>query len=550
MPGGLRAAVAALLGAVLAGPVGEPSAVAARGAAAGDAEAAVVAGAAARAGVPQGAPGARRADPAPGAFTGLGFDTCSAPSEAAMRAWRAASPYRAVGIYFGGINRGCAQPNLTPTWVANQQAAGWHLLPIYMGLQAPCTTSTKRHRIDPANAAAQGRAQAEDAVAAATALGLPPESVLILDMEAYRTDDAACREAVLTFVSAWNARLHDLSYLAGFYSSMASGVADQVAVYRSGSRVRPDYLDFARWDGNATVSDPAIPADYWAPRRRVKQYRGDHVETWGGVSMNIDNDYVDVAAAPATPFGDFDGNGWSDLLTRSTRTGWLHRYPGNGSFVTGPVRFGPGWNAMDAIVRPGDFDRDGAEDVIAREATTGVLWFYRGTRTGLQHRVRLATGWGGLREITAVGDMDRDGFGDLAAVDPADGYLYIYPGTGVGFRPRVRVGPGWNRMDELAGVGDLTRDGLPDLVARRPSTGQLFLYAGRGLALAPRVLVGGGWNAMQDLAGVGDFDRDGHPDLVAVQASTKHLFRYPGRASGLNTRIGIGTGWGNQRPLL
>ena len=68
----------------------------------------------------------------PGTFPGYGFDACTAPSSATMQAWLA-SPYRAVGIYFGGNNRGCTQPNLTAGWVAHQQAAGWHLIPIYLG---------------------------------------------------------------------------------------------------------------------------------------------------------------------------------------------------------------------------------------------------------------------------------------------------------------------------------------------------------------------------------------------------------------------------------
>ncbi|HEY3007401.1 MAG TPA: hypothetical protein VGJ63_04965, partial [Micromonosporaceae bacterium] len=46
---------------------------------------------------------------APGTFVGYGFDACTAPSSAAMQAWLA-SPYRAIGIYFGGNNRACAQP--------------------------------------------------------------------------------------------------------------------------------------------------------------------------------------------------------------------------------------------------------------------------------------------------------------------------------------------------------------------------------------------------------------------------------------------------------
>src|SRR5262245_56389094 len=169
----------------------------------------------------------------------MGFDACSAPSSAAMNAWLA-SPYRAVGIYFGGVNRACTQPNLTPAWVTEQLAAGWHLIPIYMGVQAPCTTSNKKYLFTAATAAAQGRANAEDAVAKATALGIARGSVLIDDMEAYRTGDAACRTAVQAFVSAWSSRLHDLGYLSGFYSSLGSGVADQVAVYNSTTYVHPD----------------------------------------------------------------------------------------------------------------------------------------------------------------------------------------------------------------------------------------------------------------------------------------------------------------------
>ena len=84
--------------------------------------------------------GAVAEPPAPGTYLGNGFDACSAPSSSTMDAWLA-SPYRAVGVYVGGVNRACAQPELTATWVAHQEASGWHLLPIYLGLQASCTTS-------------------------------------------------------------------------------------------------------------------------------------------------------------------------------------------------------------------------------------------------------------------------------------------------------------------------------------------------------------------------------------------------------------------------
>ncbi|MFG2054409.1 glycoside hydrolase domain-containing protein [Micromonospora sp. NPDC048930] len=488
-------------------------------------------------------------DPSPGSFTGLGFDACTAPSTATMQAWLDASPYRAIGIYFGGINRACTQPNLTPSWVATQQAAGWHLMPIYLGLQAPCTTSTKRYLIDPATASAQGRAQAEDAAAQAKALGLAPESVLIFDMEAYRTDDPACRTAVLAFMSAWTGRLHDLGYLSGFYSSLASGVADQVAAYQTPGYVHPDYLDFARWDGVATVSDPAIPGAYWAPQRRMKQYRGGHNETWGGVTINIDNDYLDVAPIPATPFGDFTDNGWSDLLSRETATGNLRLYHGNGTSLVNRTTIGTGWNGMDLIIRT-DLTRDGHEDVIARNKATGDLWLYPHSPSGWATRIRIGTAWNTMREITPAQDVDGDGYRDLLAVQTSTGYLYLYPGRGTSFASRIVVGAGWNSMDELAGIGDVNRDGYQDLLARQKSTGYLFLYPGRAGGFGARLSVGAGWNSMRDLVAAGDFDRDGNPDLLAVEKATGYLYRYPGQGTSFPTRIRSGAGWSGMQPLL
>jgi hypothetical protein len=245
----------------------------------------------------------------PGTYNGPGFDACSAPSSATMRAWRAdpEMPYGAVGVYVGGINRACAQPNLTAAWVDEQVTAGWNLIPIYVGLQAPCTGFTRR--IDPASAASQGRAAAEDAVVAAGALGLASGSVVYDDMEGYPTTDPACGQTVLSFLSNWSTRLHELGYKSGVYSSLGSGIRDLVSVYDSTTFVRPDHIWFARWNGVATVEDSAIPSAYWSDHQRLKQYQGGHDEAYGGVTINIDNDYLDVASSgtpPPPPPGDGD----------------------------------------------------------------------------------------------------------------------------------------------------------------------------------------------------------------------------------------------------
>jgi hypothetical protein len=240
----------------------------------------------------------------PGTFAGYAFDACAAPSTTDMAAWRAHSPYRAIGIYIGGNHRGCAQPNLTADWVRAEVAAGWHLIPLYVGPQASCTgAKTKRNLIDNAQPAPMGAAAATDAVKQAAALGLIGPSAIVYDMEAYRAGDAACRAGVLAFMGAWSAKLHDLGYLSGFYSSMKSGAADQVANYAAAGYVRPDYVDFARWDKVATLTDVAIPDAYWAPHQRMKQYAGGHEETYGGVTINIDCNFVDFAPLPVTQPG-------------------------------------------------------------------------------------------------------------------------------------------------------------------------------------------------------------------------------------------------------
>ncbi len=121
----------------------------------------------------------------PSIFTGYGFDACTAPSSRSMRAWRESSPFEAIGVYIGGRNRGCTQPNLTATWVGEQVANGWHLIPLYVGLQATTSSCTSCAMLNSSFAAVQGEAEAEDAVSDAQAVGIGPGSPIYHDMESY-----------------------------------------------------------------------------------------------------------------------------------------------------------------------------------------------------------------------------------------------------------------------------------------------------------------------------------------------------------------------------
>ncbi len=235
------------------------------------------------------------APPAPVAtgtvFTGLGFDACAAPSARAMASW-AVSPYRAIGVYVGGVNRACSQPNLTATWVGEQVAGGWHLIPTYVGLQAPTSACADCAKLSSSRASSQGTEAARDAVARAALIGMGPGSPIYFDMEAY-TRTSSATAATLAFLSAWTEQLHTLGYVSGVYSSSASGIADLSGAIGS-SYSLPDQIWTANWNGGQNTLDPNLPRTAWPAHERIHQYRGGHNETYGGTTINVDDDYLDA----------------------------------------------------------------------------------------------------------------------------------------------------------------------------------------------------------------------------------------------------------------
>lgn len=244
----------------------------------------------------------------PGNFTGYAFDQCVAPTQKTMNKWMRHSPYAGVGIYIAGDSRGCRnQPNLTPTWVTKQLKNGWRLLPIVLGPQAYCHPSFPRYHDDEVikkakrnnyvKARKQARKEARNAVAAAKRLGIDPGSTLWYDLEGFDIKNTQCRDSSLAFLHGWTKQIRQLGYVSGVYSSAGSGIKmlDDARVNTPDKYALPDAIWVARWDGLANLHAPGyLRTDGWMPHRRVKQYRGDHLEKWGGVTINIDSNFMSV----------------------------------------------------------------------------------------------------------------------------------------------------------------------------------------------------------------------------------------------------------------
>ena len=278
-------------------------------------------------GSPAKTPAATARATAAASHTGMGFDQCAAPSLASMTAWLQ-SPYRSVGIYIGGVNRACAQPNLTPSWVSQVRNLGWGFVPIYVGLQAPCFAHGGS-KISTSQASQQGAAAAQDAAGNADALGLGAGSPIYFDLEAYATGNSGCTNAVLAFLSAWASQLHSLGYLAGAYGSMASLMTDLSNNYNNSSYTRQDDVWFAHYNGEQSASDsasfPAFKDSYW-PKRRLHQYLGGHQQTWGGVTINIDENWNDGQISGTAVPVDYGANTYGPGGSRFVFTGSMNNW--------------------------------------------------------------------------------------------------------------------------------------------------------------------------------------------------------------------------------
>ena len=308
-----------------------------------------------------------------GVYQGRGFDTCAAPASGTMGAWLR-SPYRAVGVYIGGINRACAQASLTASWINAIQRAGWRYLPLYPGLQATCGPAGNA-TINPNNPAAQGRAAADDAVSQAQHLGIPATTPIVYDMEAYN----GCGGEVISYLAAWDKELHAKNYSAGVYESF-SNVADLVNARRS--MTEPDVMYYADWDGLATTASSYMPPGMWTQHQRIHQYQGGHNETYGGQTISIDNDQFDANLGAVSP-SDHTGFHVSVAIDTSKTAEWFAR-AANGRLVRDyqDARGSNGWAAVSALGPPAATiasnpaavaNQDGRLEVFARDRAGRVL---------------------------------------------------------------------------------------------------------------------------------------------------------------------------------
>lgn len=236
-----------------------------------------------------------------GVIQAQGFDVCTLPSIATMQTWWNESPYEFYGLYLGGIQLPAQCAVATAAWVNAVHQQGWSFIPTWVGPQAPCSPWSHKMSADPAVSYQQGRQEAEAASNKAALVGLtnnnPGGTIIYYDMEVFGGASLACRQAASSFMNGWVERLEELGNLAGGYGARNSYVADWASIAHIPRDVWAASWYTNYYDPYASVNNITWLQGLWVNHQRIRQYAGDHHESWGGIGITIDSDVADGAVA-------------------------------------------------------------------------------------------------------------------------------------------------------------------------------------------------------------------------------------------------------------
>lgn len=183
--------------------------------------------------------------------------------------------------------------------------------------------------------------------------------------------------------------------------------------------------------------------------------------------------------------GSVVGNSLPDLIGRSGDR--LQMFASVGTYnLGGAVETNLNLKNADAVLNAGDFDQDGFGDVITRNDSSGKLFLRRGDGQGTFSSVfALGEGFGDATEMSVIGDLTKDGNPDLV-VERA-GKVFVYPGNRTGalgapIATNVKGTVATARLkgldlrpyDWIVETSDLDGDRIPDLLVRDRATGTLF----------------------------------------------------------------------------
>ena len=262
----------------------------------------------------------------------------------------------------------------------------------------------------------------------------------------------------------------------------------------------------------------------------------------GGFSPAAGSPFAAGTAPRSIAVGDFNGDGFQDLVIPNINSGNATILLGNGSGgftqATGsPIAAGSTPNSVAVA----DVNGDGKADLIfSNGIVSGTVTVMLGNGSG---GFAAASGSpfpaGNSPEKVVTGDFNGDGSTDLAVANYGGNNLTILLGNGIGGFVAAAGSPvATGTNPRTIAVGDFNGDGIADLAVVNAGSGNLTILLGNGtggFAQAPGspILAGN----LPYAVAIGDFNSDGKTDLAVANVNSRDISILLGDGTGRFTSM-------------
>ncbi|AVH67137.1 beta strand repeat-containing protein [Nostoc sp. 'Peltigera membranacea cyanobiont' N6] len=234
-------------------------------------------------------------------------------------------------------------------------------------------------------------------------------------------------------------------------------------------------------------------------------------------------------------FGDFNGDGFSDLVSTNLISNNISVLLGNGDGTFGvTTNFAVGNSPYSLAI--GDFNGDGFSDLVTANTDINdrnvsvLLGNGNGSFGTATNYVVGSIPPGPIPYSVAVGDFNGDGFADLVTANNQQNNISVLLGNGDGSFGTPTIFSGGNSSVSLA-IGDFNGDGFSDLVTANQSSDNISVLLGNGngsFGAATNFVAGD----LPSSVAIGDFNGDGFSDLVTSNRNSDNISVLLGNGDG------------------
>jgi YD repeat-containing protein len=217
----------------------------------------------------------------------------------------------------------------------------------------------------------------------------------------------------------------DQKISSGVFGAWEQRMPTRTPDFNGDGRADVAYRLTERIDTSTLAPPPAAPEGATAPTEGEASAAASYLYLyWIAVACPGVGSFAAIAADAASQpyFGDFNGDGKSDLLYFDANASWQYRFSTGVGFTAesagpGLVAYGAGW-----VIK--DWDGDGYDDALGPHTASGTWHLMRSSGEAFAAPVTTGIALGSGTSSYTITDLNGDGLKDLAYRDSANAWRY------------------------------------------------------------------------------------------------------------------------------